>query len=303
LGSIRSAAVIDGGNLTESGDLTESGASTLGGKWMQPLVVAPLVVALALALATQLAPARASAQCVAGTPTCARVSPTAKGMIGLGLIGAELGFVIPALVQEAAGTNEWWPYLVFPVIGAAGGVVGGYFMEQETQNSAEVDVAFLAVGLALVVPALVTTLALTAYDPGEAQAHEAGDEDSAPPVLEDGTTTEAVQVEAVESEESGDETAPTEAPAAPADTDTTGGSGSEGGATDASPGGTTSIQRRIGALLAGGPGLLRFDGHGNRVLLGIPMIRRIATFTASETDALHLAPASDVNIPVISATF
>ena len=44
-----------------------------------------------------------------------------KGMIGLGLIGAELGFVVPAL----AGARDTWVYIVFPVLGAGGGAVGG----------------------------------------------------------------------------------------------------------------------------------------------------------------------------------
>lgn len=220
-------------------------------------------------------PARASAQCMAGSPLCSQVSPTAKGMIGLGLIGAELGFVIPALVQEAAGTNEWWPYLVFPVLGAAGGVVGGYFMEQETVNSPEVDVVFMAIGMALVVPTLVATLALTAYDPGQ-DAASVGDQGGDEPTYEDETTTEAVQVE------------------------DTGGEGEGAPAGDES-GGASLMQQRVQALLAGGPGILRFDGH--RILLGVPLVRRLPTFTAAESEALHLAPQTDVNIPVLSATF
>ena len=81
-------------------------------------VVAVLASAI-LAASLTVAPARAEAQCPPGDELCSRVTPDGKGIVGLGLIGAELGFVIPALVQEAAGTNEWWPYLVFPVVGAA----------------------------------------------------------------------------------------------------------------------------------------------------------------------------------------
>ncbi|MDQ3035049.1 MAG: hypothetical protein M3Y87_21760 [Myxococcota bacterium] len=250
------------------------------------------VLAAALCVASfDLAPARAEAQCAMPSPTCSQVTPDAKGMIGLGLIGLELGFVIPALVQEAAGTNEWWPYLVFPAVGAIGGIVGGYFMEQETRNSPEIDVIFLAVGMALVVPTLVATLALTAYDPAQ-DAVSVGEEGGADPTFEDETTTEAVQVEG----EFGDEPAPgeatTPAESTPAET-----------APPADEGGSTSIRRRVQGLLAGGPGILRFDGHRRQLLLGVPMVHRRATFTAAETDALNLGPQTDVHIPVVSATF
>ena len=149
------------------------------------------VVAAAMLIASfEVVPGRVAAQCSAPSPTCSQVSADGKGMIGLGLIGLELGFIVPALIQEAAGTNEWWPYLVFPAVGAVGGVVGGYFVEQATQNSPEIDVAILAIGMALVVPTLVATLALTAYDPGQDSGGQVGGEE---PTFEDETTTEAVQ--------------------------------------------------------------------------------------------------------------
>lgn len=238
-------------------------------------------------------PSRAEAQCMP-SPTCSRVSPDGKGIVGLGLIGAELGFVIPALVQEAAGTNEWWPYLVFPVVGAAAGAIGGYFMEQETQNSPEVDVAFLAVGLALVVPTLVATLALTAYDPGQdAVARDDGGQAEEEPTYEDGTTTDAVQVEGEfgdEPVEGGNGDTPPPEPA-----------GDDAG--DATEGGSSAVQRQVRGLLAGGPGILRFDGMGRQVLLGLPMVQTRSSFTVAESEALRLAPSTDVNVPVISGSF
>lgn len=232
------------------------------------------------------APSRAEAQCPPGDALCSRVTPDGKGIVGLGLIGAELGFVIPALVQEAAGTNEWWPYLVFPVVGAAAGVVGGYFMEQETQASPEIDVAFLVAGLALVVPTVVATLALTAYDPGQGAEGDRG-EDEAPPVYEDGTTTEAVQVEGAD--EFGDEPA------------------EGGGADEAAPasgeGGETSSVRPSANPLAGGPGILRFDGAGRQLLLGMPLVQTRSSYTVAERESLRLVPSTDVVVPVVSASF
>jgi hypothetical protein len=88
------------------------------------------------------------------------LSADVKGTVGLGLIGAELGMVIPAL----AGARGVWPYIVFPVIGAGGGAVAGYFL-LEKGDHAELAVASLVAGMALAVPALVATLAATAYEP------------------------------------------------------------------------------------------------------------------------------------------
>jgi F0F1-type ATP synthase assembly protein I len=84
-----------------------------------------------------------------------------KGMIGLGLIGAELGFVIPAL----AGARDAWAFIVFPVIGAGGGAAAGYFLLEKGDGEPELAVAALTTGMALVIPALVVTLAATAYEP------------------------------------------------------------------------------------------------------------------------------------------
>jgi hypothetical protein len=87
-----------------------------------------------------------------------------KGMIGLGLIGAELGFVIPAL----SGLHETWAFIVFPVVGAAGGAVAGYFLLEKGEGHPEIAVASLTAGMALAIPALIVTLSATSYEPEEA---------------------------------------------------------------------------------------------------------------------------------------
>lgn len=91
------------------------------------------------------------------------VDPDFKGAVGLGLIGAELGFVIPAV----AGMRDAWAYIVFPIVGAGGGAVGGYFGIEQGTGSAELAVATLVTGMALIIPAMVVTLSATAYDPDE----------------------------------------------------------------------------------------------------------------------------------------
>jgi hypothetical protein len=82
-----------------------------------------------------------------------------KAAVGLGLVGAELGTVLPA----AFGMDAWWGYVLFPVVGAAGGAVAGYFAI-DRPGHVEASVATLTAGMALVIPALVITLSLTAYD-------------------------------------------------------------------------------------------------------------------------------------------
>jgi len=105
-------------------------------------------------------PAKAEAQ---ATPT--QVGSTFKGVIGLGMVGAEVGFIVPAV----AGLNETWAFIVFPVIGAAGGAVGGYFALESGcaagQACVPISVAILSFAMAMVIPTMVITLAATAYDP------------------------------------------------------------------------------------------------------------------------------------------
>jgi hypothetical protein len=111
-----------------------------------------------------------------------QIESGAKGAVGLGLIGAELGFFIPA----AVGLHELWAFIVFPLVGGAGGAVGGYFAF-DANNNVELSVAFLAIGMGLILPTLVATLAFTAYDPGPepessddaAMEEEFGDEEPA----------------------------------------------------------------------------------------------------------------------------
>lgn len=99
-----------------------------------------------------------------------QVESVPKGAIGLGLIGAELGLVLPV----AFGLQETWSMIVFPIVGGAAGAIGGYFAFDEP-NSAEAGVAMLAIGMALVVPATVLTLVFTSYDADDEPTSDEGD--------------------------------------------------------------------------------------------------------------------------------
>jgi hypothetical protein len=213
---------------------------------------AVVLLGATLALASSsLEPERAEAQ-------VAVVQSLPKGTIGFGLMGVELGLIVPAIF----GARDWWPYLVFPVLGGAGGAVGGYFFDVATRNQPEISVAMMAVGVALLVPAIIGTLALTAYTPpSESQQ---SDED----MTVEGRGEDSV--EAVQDDSSGE-----------------------------SP--QSSLERRVRALYAGGPGLLRF--HRGAVLLSAPVVSSLPTYTAEELERLHVSQGSDVVVPVVSASF
>jgi hypothetical protein len=222
-------------------------------------------VALALSVLASALPQRAAAQ-------VSTVRPDGKGILGLGLVGAELGLIIPAL---AGVRDEWWPYLVFPLLGAAGGAVGGWAVEQNTPNDAEVDVALMVVGLALVVPTIVGTLALTAYAPPEA-AEESDEDWEEPADLSDGGGTEV---------------------------DATSDGGGEPSSGEGS-GATSSAAARMREVLAGGRGLLRFDLAGApRLLVAAPLPYSQSSYTAEEQASMLLRAQTDFVVPVVSATF
>jgi hypothetical protein len=108
---------------------------------------------LPLGLAVLLAPARASA---IGEEDA---SGNLKGTIGGGLLGAELVLAIEAAVD----VQNPWLYVVGGVVGAGGGAVGGYFIEQDA--SPRVSMLLLAGGLTLAIPTTVAVLSATSYEP------------------------------------------------------------------------------------------------------------------------------------------
>ncbi|HJL15062.1 MAG TPA: hypothetical protein RMH99_05365 [Sandaracinaceae bacterium LLY-WYZ-13_1] len=209
----------------------------------------------------------ASAQCDPASETCTTVGADGKGILGGGILGAEIGFIVPALIVSAGARelDEAWAWILFPAIGAAGGAVGGYFALEDPQTTdmsgavtqqgfPEVAVAVLAVSMALIVPTFVGVLALTSYSPGATEDDSgqgaSGDEDAA----------------------------------------------EEGGEAEES-----AMQSAVRRTLAGGPGLLRFDGDA--VLLGMPMVHSSPTFTAEERAHMRLTGSQDVRIPLVSGTF
>jgi hypothetical protein len=139
-------------------------------------------------LRTTLRPAIAATAAVFGAVTLAapirearadEVSSTAKGITGGALLGAEA----VTIVESLAGVHAGWAYGVGALVGAAGGGVGGFFVEQGSSDG-RVPTYMLAGGLALIIPAIVLTLNATRFMP-----EEGASEDRAPtaPAAEPGT--------------------------------------------------------------------------------------------------------------------
>ena len=108
-------------------------------------------LALAAVISLSAVPRAAEAQVDPGVFDTTQATP--KGTIGLALVGAELGLIIPS----ASGLNEVWALSVFPIVGATGGALAGYFAldKPDRQKGA---VAALVVGLAGVLPAILVTV-------------------------------------------------------------------------------------------------------------------------------------------------
>ncbi|MCA9610113.1 MAG: hypothetical protein KC619_31165 [Myxococcales bacterium] len=238
--------------------------------------------AFLLVLGTEaLAPRQVQAQC-SPSVRCVTVGADGKGILGGGIIGAEIGFMIPAIIVGAGAheLDEWWAYVLFPAVFAAGGAVAGYFLLEEPttvvgagtptahrqRGYPEAAVAVFAVSMALIVPTFVGVLALTSYSPGagEGAAGATGDEDAA------------------DDEASGDE-----------------GSGDESPSNDAVR--DEEAQSALRRTLAGGPGLFRYDE--GRLLLGIPMAYATSSFTQEEQQHMRLSGSTDYLVPVVSGVF
>lgn len=103
------------------------------------------------------------------------VSPKGKGIVGGALLGAE----VVTIVESLAGVRQGWAYGVGAGLGAIGGGVGGYFVEQGSSDG-RAPVYMLAGGLALIIPAVVLTLNATRYMPDETATEDKGAPDLPP---------------------------------------------------------------------------------------------------------------------------
>jgi hypothetical protein len=108
-----------------------------------------------LVIAVSLSSSSASAQSSSKTDP---IDTQAAGVVGLGLLGAEVGLLIPPLAKLH---NHWWAWALFPTIGAGAGVGVGIATLDGVDNG--VNIALVATGMGLIIPAVVGALALRSW--------------------------------------------------------------------------------------------------------------------------------------------
>lgn len=211
------------------------------------------------------------------------VTPTAKGIIGCALLGAET----VTLIQAAAGARPRWAYIVFPLLGAAAGGVGGYFLEDAAAGGTDtaltaVSVGSLVLGLGLVVPSVIAYVSATNYHPETDQPAE----DAAPA---NGPIDES----------SGP---PAEGGAAPA---TTGGGGGTTAPAPAASGAQSSLHLRRSRMVAAPAlrptGLVDF-ARGS-MSLSVPAISVQNSVSLQEMRQYGMGGQSELRVPVLSGSF
>lgn len=198
----------------------------------------------------------------------AEASSTGKGIVGGGLLGAELVLVTEAVLD----VQPAWAYVVGGVAGAAGGAVGGYFVEQEAA-SARAPMLMLAGGLVLIIPTCVAVMAATAYQP----------------------PADYLKDEPVADEPVAEPPAPQEsAPPPPADASPT----------DAAPAPTgrrhLPSTRRLSLQLPP-PALLGF--RDSRLALGIPNVAVGQAYTRTERIMFNAPDVTEIRVPVLDVVF
>ncbi len=197
------------------------------------------------------------------------VSPTGKGIVGGGLLGAEVVTITEALV----GLRNPLFYVVGGAVGAGGGAVAGHFIEQSATDG-KVPVYMLAAGLGLIIPAVVLSLNATRYRPSEdaTEDHAPTNEPSANPGRVGGSS---VLVEP--------------SPAAPAG----------GGGTPTPGAGTPSTTPPPPQSLLD----VQFGSKSETWRMGVPVPQVRPMYTAREQQQLGLPSRTEVRMPVLQVIF
>ena len=208
------------------------------------------------------------------------VSPHGKGIVGGGLLGADVVTGTMGII----GVHNPWIYVIGGGVGAAGGAVGGYFVEQASGDG-RAPMYMLAGGLALIIPAVVLTLDATRFRPSD-DATEDKAPTNGPPADPGKVGGSAV---------GGPSTTPSASPAAAPPSSTapvatppaTGGSGGSGGPAPAPPPPTS---------------MLHFEGGQLRIGVPVPEVRPM--YSAAEQKTLGVSGnATQVQMPMLRVRF
>jgi hypothetical protein len=205
------------------------------------------------------------------------VSPSGKGIVGGGLLGAEVVTIVESLV----GVRSGWAYVIGAVLGAGGGAAGGYAIEHSSTDG-KAPTYMLAGGLALVIPAIVLTLNATRYMP-----EEGATEDKAPvgPAAEPGVPGGSIG-----------------GPTGPA---TPSGAGALPPATPppASAPTTTSPPSGAPPSTPPPPPQSLLDLHRGTFRLGVPVPNVVPLFTVAEQRQYGMKNDTELRMPVLHVTF
>jgi len=229
------------------------------------------------------------------TPLCAHatgeaeVSPTGKGIVGGALLGGEIVMSVEAAFQ----VQPAWAYIVGGVAGAAGGGVGGYFVEQ--QSSARVPMLMLAGGVAFAIPTVVAVLAATAYKPPAAYLQDLPPSDE--PLAEPPAPTDTSPAPVMAPPSS---TTPAPAPT-PGTTSAPPADATPPAPAPAPTGHRAVRSRQRLSLKLPPPALLGFQDA--RLALGVPNIEVREAYTRTERVMFNAPDVTEIRIPVLDVTF
>lgn len=115
-------------------------------------VAATMLVLAVVSLQTQ------SAYAQDPTTTGDRLKGDIAGTIGLGLLGAELGLLLPPAFKLQ---DQWWAWVLFPAAFGAGGAVAGVFAFEPRDPEPAITISILGAGMLLAVPAVVGASAVS----------------------------------------------------------------------------------------------------------------------------------------------
>lgn len=205
------------------------------------------------------------------------VTPTGKGIVGCALLGGEAAL----LVEAAIGVRNGWALGLIPLVTAAGGGVGGYFLEQSGADP-ELSVASLVAGMALIIPTTIIVLKRASYSPEEEEGWVEAPEDTeadTAPTPQEGTTVERTGGPA-----------PAEPPPAEEAPEP------EGGGAPAPEGGGAPAPGPSGSLLHIGPG-------GSSLALGIPAVGVGGVYSTSELRRYGLTQRPELRVGILSVSF
>lgn len=213
-------------------------------------------------LSAWVALAAAATSVLGGMPEARAEGPVVgdgKGIVGGALLGAE----VVTIPMGLAGVEPWWPYVVFGGVGAVGGALGGFAVEQ-AGPPAEAPLYMLAGGLALVIPALVVSLNATTFTDYEDESDPSVEQPSGPPPVvppAEGGASFQIQSDASKS--------PKRAPRTPG-------------------------VRRAATLVG---------VDGGSLFVGVPGVEVRPLYSVEEQVRFGVAQATEVRVPVFAANF